>query len=455
VPKQLSPLTGFRGVAAYAVLVAHAAASSFVYGTDAPLGPLLSRLAYFGMSLFFVLSGFVIQHNYGVLFAKEPLRRALYLFFVARFARIYPLYLITLVPALAYIPSPYFSGEWAAALSYLTLTQSWFNVEMAVFAPDWSISTEWFFYFAFVPLTLIVIRRPLAALVVAGAIGVVALAAMFMFFQTSVITFVEQCCVHDAKVSASAWGWMVYFSPLVRLPEFIMGMLAAKAYAAMSRRPQNPATARIVIGASLAWCAAAVVFSAAKAPFIGPLMPNFMFAPAIAPLLLYCCLHDGLLSRAMSSKPLLFAGQISYSVYIWSWSALTLLGPSFASPEPSALAYFNSGVKLMACIGFTTVFAYGSYLLIEAPARAYLRARLVAGNVVAPAASVRRVAAAQVPARPREVFARLTHSWNRLRIDAVLRRKHAIHPRRFLHRPVDNIENQRPERPARDRAQAV
>ena len=95
MPKQLSPLTGFRGVAAYAVLVAHAASSSFMYGADAPLGPLFSRLAYFGMSLFFVLSGFVIQHNYGCAVRQGAgLRRALYLFFVARFARIYPLYLI-------------------------------------------------------------------------------------------------------------------------------------------------------------------------------------------------------------------------------------------------------------------------------------------------------------------------------------------------------------------------
>jgi hypothetical protein len=190
-------------------------------------------------------------------------------------------------------------------------------------------------------------------------------------------------------------------------------------------------------------------------PFIGPLMSNFMFAPAIAALLLYCCLSDSPVSRAMSSKPLLFAGQISYSVYIWSWSALTLLGSSFASQQPSALAYFNSGVKFTACIGFATVFAYGSYLLIEAPARAYLRAKLVAGKVVAPAASVGGAAAAEVTAKPRKVFARLAHSWNRLGIDALLRSKHAIHPRRFLHRSVDNIENQRREWPRRGRTQVV
>jgi peptidoglycan/LPS O-acetylase OafA/YrhL len=184
--------------------------------------------------LFFVLSGFVIQYNYGALFAKESLCRATYQFFVARFARIYPLYIATLVPALAYIPSPYFSSEWGAALSYLTLTQSWFNMEMATFPPDWSISTEWFFYFAFVPLTFIAIRRPVAALLVAGVVGVVAIGLFYEFLQADALALVTRCCWHDAKVSADPWSWIVYLSPDARLPEFIMGMLAARAYSALS-----------------------------------------------------------------------------------------------------------------------------------------------------------------------------------------------------------------------------
>jgi peptidoglycan/LPS O-acetylase OafA/YrhL len=37
---------------------------------------------------------------------------------------------------------------------------------MAMFPPDWSVSTEWFFYFAFVPLVFLVmwLRRPCAAM---------------------------------------------------------------------------------------------------------------------------------------------------------------------------------------------------------------------------------------------------------------------------------------------------
>ena len=451
--RQLAPLTGFRGLAAYTVLAAHAIDSSFLYGSAQPFHAAMGRCAYFGMSLFFVLSGFVIQHNYGVAFAKEPFGRAFYRFFVARFARLYPLYIVTLLPALAYLPSPYFADEWGAGLAYLTLTQSWFNMQMTTFAPDWSISTEWFFYVAFVPLTFVVIRRPLLALAVGAIAGLAVLGTIFTFFQASAIAVVEQCCVHDPKVSAGAFGWMTYFSPYVRLPEFIMGMLAAKAYAALNGRPVNRTVARVTIGLCLAWCAAAIGLSwASKTVFVWPLLSNFLFAPALAPLLLVCCLHQGLVSRFLSSRPLMFAGDISYSVYIWSWSALTLAAPLYVSAEPSNLAFFNSAVKLAICIGYTTIFAYGSYRLIEVPARGYIRAKLLARTSIASAA-VRKVTIAG-PA-PQAVFARIRHSWDRMRTDAVLRSPHVLHVRGFLRRPVENAESPRHEWPARDRAEAV
>ena len=61
---RLEPLTGLRAVAAYSVLIAHAISVSFLKDVPAELSQFSSRLAWFGMSLFFVLSGFVIHYNY-------------------------------------------------------------------------------------------------------------------------------------------------------------------------------------------------------------------------------------------------------------------------------------------------------------------------------------------------------------------------------------------------------
>jgi peptidoglycan/LPS O-acetylase OafA/YrhL len=374
---RLLPLTGLRGIAAYSVLIAHAITSSFQYGGAISFYEYAQRLSYFGMSLFFVLSGFVIEYNYMTMFSKQPLGSAAYQFFIARFARLYPLYALTLVMlGLTYIPSPYFAHNTAAFLSYLTLTQSWFNMEMATFPPFWSISTEWFFYFAFVPLTLLfpAIRRPLRTMVIFAIAAALILGAVFWLSAPQITAFAQAWFWHNDKISASGWGWASYFSPYARLPEFVMGVLAAKAYSA-GKQPGS-----IAIAPCFAWCVAVILISPlTNAPVINLLTSNFIFAPAIAFLMLYCCQYDTWLTRILSARPLLFAGEISYSVYIWSWSVITLLSGQFVSTAPSPLAYFNSGVKAASCVFLTTVFAFGSYLLIESPSRAWIR-RVLAGD---------------------------------------------------------------------------
>jgi peptidoglycan/LPS O-acetylase OafA/YrhL len=53
---------------------------------------------------------------------------------------------------------------------------------MAMFPPDWSVSTEWFFYFAFVPLVFLVmwLRRPCAAMMGWCVFGALLLAGGFI-----------------------------------------------------------------------------------------------------------------------------------------------------------------------------------------------------------------------------------------------------------------------------------
>src|ERR1700733_14455878 len=114
-------MTGLRGIAAYSVLLAHGLDISFSYG-GAPsfFSPWAARLAYFGMSLFFVLSGFVIFYNYAASFAERPFWQALWDFATARFARLYPLYALTLLMTISYLPSPIFAGDGMTALAYAT-----------------------------------------------------------------------------------------------------------------------------------------------------------------------------------------------------------------------------------------------------------------------------------------------------------------------------------------------
>jgi len=373
--ERLDPLTGLRGVAAYAVLTAHAIDTAFFYGRVPIFHSFAARLAYFGMSLFFVLSGFVIHYNYAESFAREGLPAAGYKFFVARFARLYPLYIISLCVSAPHVPVPNFADHPGVLAAFLTLSQSWFNVEMAMFPPDWSVSTEWFFYLAFIPLAALArrINRPVLALAIYCLAAMPAVFFLLRLFSEPLTALVQHWLFLNDKVSAGAWGWIIYFAPPIRLLEFIGGMLAAKAYLALRQRPLPSGALTAALILAPLWCVAVIFAGRLTHPPFQNILSNIIFAPALAPLMLCVCLSRGLLSQALSSRPLVFMGEISYSVYVWSFFVLTMLAASFQSTVFSPEAFFNSILKVTVDIGITTAFAYGSFLLIESPARRWLR----------------------------------------------------------------------------------
>lgn len=169
-----------RGIAILCVLVLHFA---LAYGLqDSPLGSLLnkflldgiSRNGNYGVTMFFVVSGFLITSNslarWGELRHIDP--RAFYGF---RFARIMPplLLVLAIIVLLGSVNVPFFHNDEGsghgqaytfavAVLSILTfwhnlLMQSWdyFNYCLNIY---WSLSVEEVFYLA-LPLTCLLLRR--------------------------------------------------------------------------------------------------------------------------------------------------------------------------------------------------------------------------------------------------------------------------------------------------------
>src|SRR5207253_503039 len=119
------------------VLIAHAA-STILSFAETPWGVIywMKQASGFGMTLFFVLSGFVIHYNYAGTVTEGGIKGARnYLW--ARFSRLYPLYsLMLLVYVLA---SSKFRALWfgrtdgfnallTALPYYLVSLQSWFYI---------------------------------------------------------------------------------------------------------------------------------------------------------------------------------------------------------------------------------------------------------------------------------------------------------------------------------------
>ncbi|WP_158966078.1 acyltransferase [Paraglaciecola sp. L3A3] len=157
--KQIAGLTPLRGVAALLVMLMHY--QLFI----APLVPVgtthLFDKLYLMVDLFFVLSGFIMYHVYGGLFATGINKAKFTKFARARFARIYPLHLATLLylVALAMVCRQFgvtidgFAGflfNYEAVPYQLIMLQGIGPFHEALWnTPSWSISTEWWTYMVF------------------------------------------------------------------------------------------------------------------------------------------------------------------------------------------------------------------------------------------------------------------------------------------------------------------
>src|SRR5579864_944175 len=224
-PDDVPGLTGLRFLAAFSVLIAHGFAV-LLHGHDSPgsVAYWATQASGFGMTLFFVLSGFVIHYNYATLVTAGGFRGiAAYLW--ARFARLYPLFLLTL---LGYIlisrrhyefwtghPEP-FESVLQALPYFLFSVQSWLYRPIGdttlIYAIGgsssltWSISTEWFFYFLYPLVAWLILRSRAPRLTIVLA---VAWCALWIALATA---------LYDRAADIDAWA-VARYGPIAEMHE--------------------------------------------------------------------------------------------------------------------------------------------------------------------------------------------------------------------------------------------
>ena len=210
---EVRALTGLRGVAALYVVFFH-------YFSPLRLtSPIMCIIGhgYLAVDLFFVLSGFVMALNYAGLFSQGIRASGVRIFLSRRVARIYPLYLLTLLIAtgLVVIGHLDFSGGSLARTFWpnLLMVQNWGNWE-SIETPAWSISTEWFAYMLFPFLLTWVFFRSRA-----GAFAMFVLCVSSLFYLAAFFTSpYDQLKVFDLTKG---------YPSLVRcVAEFTLGIIA-------------------------------------------------------------------------------------------------------------------------------------------------------------------------------------------------------------------------------------
>jgi len=213
----INSLTGLRAYAALLVFISHFYIFNyFVQLTQEPLRETLTQAGSLGVSLFFVLSGFVLTVNYlhpDKVFDVKG-------FYVARIARIYPVFLLTTLMAVPFvILSPMKKSLWGTLVPTLLMVHCFHPYSCAALnRVGWSISHEWFFYLLF-PLFL-------AALV---AKAPKRLGLYFVVF-TVYLALMEIIVPHSYYATRSF--------PLNRVGEFLCGMAVGYLYLNSHNYPQ-------------------------------------------------------------------------------------------------------------------------------------------------------------------------------------------------------------------------
>jgi len=317
----LPALTGLRFFAALHVVGHHLRSSRLI---DLQAWPELDRFfqrAGASVGLFFILSGFILTYGNLERLRTRPFHAAAFL--RDRLARIYPVYSLGLLLTLPMflIERSYLGG---GALStetllcgglVLSLTQAWLpQAALAWNVPGWSLSVECFFYLLF-PAALAGLQRCSRRAVVGGIVccGLVASGLAFYVALNAIAVRAATGLTPDQLTA------VMKYDPLVRLPEFLFGMLLGRLFflrnEAISGAMAPPPTTRRNYGAA---AAALFVGSLAYCPNGAFDLPihNGLLAPLIGLLLWQLALGGGALAAFLARPAIVALGQASFALYI-------------------------------------------------------------------------------------------------------------------------------------------
>lgn len=207
----IKPLASLRFFFSILVFTSHLWFLEYDHPTLAYIHKNLFKEGFIGVSFFFILSGFIMSYSYQQKLLDDKISFTNY--WIARFARIYPIHFITLLLA---IPLSFNTDvvNWINKfLLNVLLLQSFIPSDgyyLTFNAVSWSISTEMFFYITFPLLVLLMTRAKTRWALVLAYITIVPIGLIL-----------TKDALHHA---------IFYVNPVMRIGDFVVGMLLYRLY---------------------------------------------------------------------------------------------------------------------------------------------------------------------------------------------------------------------------------
>ncbi|MDQ1655642.1 MAG: hypothetical protein QOD41_725 [Cryptosporangiaceae bacterium] len=357
-------LDGFRGIAAIIVLISHVGYESG-FSIRTAWGAPIMRMDI-GVTLFFVLSGFLLYRPYAAWHAGQGRQPRTGRFLWARALRIFPAYWVMLTVVVLTIHQHDVTPK-ILTLSYLLLQTYEPSVILDAIGHTWTLCTEISWY-VFLPVLALVLFRPSRRS--ARAQVRIELAVVALFIVTGL--------VYGALVRGTT-----LINPYVGgywLPHFLGWFGAGMGLAVLSVHNGTRIAAgfrALAAAPGTCWLAAAAVYALACTPITGPrllvalnvwegLAREVLYLTAALLFLLPGVLGDAnsAINRALAKPAGVFLGNISYSIYLWHFPMMKMVFRWTDTPAFGGRFLLNLGVL---CV-VTLVLATLSWYVVEKPA---------------------------------------------------------------------------------------
>jgi peptidoglycan/LPS O-acetylase OafA/YrhL len=331
-------------------------------------------LGYTGVTFFFILSGVVLTWSYRVGDRARP-------FYWRRFARVWPLHLLTTAAAACWLASQAGTPDLLALAFVVPLLHAFVPSPAFYYAyngPSWSLACEAFFYALF---PLLIVRATAARRPAVNALliftGMVVVAVVTVVFSPVLAEWTGQ----------SAVGFVGYFLnifPPYRLGEFLIGVCIGTMLRKGWRSPVRPAVAvGVTLGtvAALSSVNAILVNGGAAIPL--PLVGLIVIAPFA--LLISSAASGDLLQRPsfLQMRWLVTLGEASFALYLVHHLVL----------QVAARIFEDAGVGLswpvaIGAAATAVIAAHVAHKYFEQPLERLIRRRFGTRSSPAPAPSI-------------------------------------------------------------------
>lgn len=325
----LPSLTSMRALAALLVFAHHLGKAEF---------------GYTGVSFFFILSGFVLAWGAGD--REVQLKK----FLLRRISRVYPVFLVVLVtvvaiPALLQVPD----FTWRQLVLNVFLLQAWIPNNEMLFSLNgvaWSLSCEVFFYAVF-PVVFVALRRLRLRSALLISVG--------MYVAMNLLVLVASTAPADSWLNPFA-----YANPLVRFPEFMLGMVAALGIR-HGWNLKRPLAIPVLVLAGIG----AMIFNARPALDVWA-VPVFLL------LIVFSAQRDARGATSVLGRPwMVYAGKLSFAFYL----VHQLVIENLLKDSESAQWWQKGVIALCAFLGSVLV-AFVLHEVIEKPTHKFLSEKL-------------------------------------------------------------------------------